>query len=319
MGVRSGAIQIESLTKVYGQGPAAVRAVDGVSLSVPAGQVFGLLGPNGAGKTTTIKLMCGLVTPTGGSVRLNGFDVGRERSRAVLQLGAVLEGGRNVYWPLTAWQNLFYFGRLKGLRGDQIAPRAERLLRDLGLWHVRHLQVGGFSRGMQQKVAVAAALVTDPPIFLLDEPTIGLDVEAARTVKDWVVRLAHEQGKTIVLTTHQLNMAQELCDRVAIMRAGRVVADLPVQELLSRFREDRYQIVLGTRSDVAGVQLPPGTTVDHEDGTTVLTSPALASPDLYALLARFGEARLPLRSVRPVEPDLEDIFLKLVRTGASDG
>ena len=111
--------------------------MDAVSLSVPPGQVFGLLGPNGAGKTTTIKLMCGLVTPTVGSVRLNGYDVRRERSGAVLQLGAVLEGGRNVYWSLSAWQNLFYFGRLKGLRGGEIRPRAERLLRDLGLWGVR--------------------------------------------------------------------------------------------------------------------------------------------------------------------------------------
>src|SRR5919201_44132 len=248
------AIDIDSLTKIFNTGGGrSIKAVDGVSLSVPPAQVFGLLGPNGAGKTTAIKLMCGLVTPTGGSVRLNGFDVSRQRSRAVLQLGAVLEGGRNVYWSLSAWQNLLYFGRLKGLQGSEVEPRAERLLRDLGLWDMRHAAVGGFSRGMQQKVAVAAALITDPPILLLDEPTIGLDVEAARTVKDWVVRFTHEQGKTIVLTTHQLDMAEELCDRVAVMRAGRVVADLPVRELLSRFREDRYQIVLGTRSDVAGV------------------------------------------------------------------
>ena len=99
------AIEIESLTKVYGKGASKVRAVDGISLKVPPGQIIGLLGPNGAGKTTTIKLICGLVSPTGGSVRVNGYDIGRLRSRAVLQLGAVLEGGRNVYWSLSAWQN----------------------------------------------------------------------------------------------------------------------------------------------------------------------------------------------------------------------
>jgi ABC-2 type transport system ATP-binding protein len=304
------------LTKVYGKGGTAIRAVDSVSLSVPRGQVFGLLGPNGAGKTTTIKLMCGLVSPSSGSVRMNGYDVGPQRSRAVLQLGAVLEGGRNVYWSLSALQNLFYFGRLKGLSGSEIRPRAERLLRELGLWHVRDGQVGGFSRGMQQKVAVAAALITDPPILLLDEPTIGLDVEAARTVKDWIVGLAMDQGKTVVLTTHQLDMAQELCDRVAIMREGRIVADLPVLELLTRFRQDRYQVVLGTNSDVAGVQLPEGATIAHEDGTTVLTSPSLQSRDLYSLLARLSDQGLPLRSVSPVEPDLEEIFLELVRDGS---
>jgi ABC-2 type transport system ATP-binding protein len=312
------AIEVESLTKVYGSKRGrSVKAVDGVSLSVPPGQVFGLLGPNGAGKTTTIKLLCGLVTPTAGSVRLNGYDVGRQRSQAVLQLGAVLEGGRNVYWSLSAWQNLLYFGRLKGLSGEEIKPRAERLLRDLGLWDLRHGSVGGFSRGMQQKVAVAAALITDPPILLLDEPTIGLDVEAARTVKDWIVRLAHEEGKTVVLTTHQLDMAQELCDRVAIMRAGRVVADLPVHELLRRFRQDRYQIVLGALTQGAELSLPVGTTVSSSDGTTMLTS-SLDDHDIYGLLAQLSERGLPLRSVSPVEPSLEEVFLELVRHGAPD-
>jgi len=123
------AIATEGLTKIYGR----LKAVDGVTLRVPAGQVFGLLGPNGAGKTITIKLLCGLVSPTAGRAALNGFDVGRQRSRAVMQLGAVLEGGRNVYWSLSAWQNLLYFGRLKGLSAQEIKPRAERLLRDLGL------------------------------------------------------------------------------------------------------------------------------------------------------------------------------------------
>lgn len=314
MGIRPPAIEIESLTKVYGKGSAGTRAVDGVSLSVPAGQVLGLLGPNGAGKTTTIKLICGLVTPTAGSARLNGYDVGRQRSRAVLQLGAVLEGGRNVYWSLSAWQNLFYFGRLKGLAGGEIKPRAERLLGELGLWDMRHGLVGGFSRGMQQKVAVAAALIPDPPILLLDEPTIGLDVEAARTVKDWITKLAQEDGKTIVLTTHQLEMAHQLSDRVAIMRAGRIVADLPVQELLRRFRKDSLQIVVAGGADLAGIQLPEGTTVAQADGATVLSSPALESGDLYALLARLSDRGLPLHSVSPVEPDLEDVFLELLRS-----
>lgn len=308
------AIAIEGLTKVYGSPrKGGVTAVDGVSLTVPPGQIFGLLGPNGAGKTTTIKLLCGLVTPTAGVAKLNGYDVSRQRSRAVMQLGAVLEGGRNIYWSLSAWQNLFYFGRLKGLSGAEIRPRAERLLKELGLWKVRDASVGGFSRGMQQKVAVASALITDPPILLLDEPTIGLDVEAARTVKDWIVALAQEQRKTVVLTTHQLDMAQELCDRVAVMRAGRIVADLPVLELLTRFRQDRYEIVLGTVSDLAGVELPDGSQISHQDGNTVLTSPSLGSERLYALLARLSQVALPLRSVKPVEPDLEDVFLELVR------
>ena len=283
-------IAVQSLSKVYKvAGGRSITAVDEISLSVPAGQVFGLLGPNGAGKTTTIKLLCGLVTPTAGTIRLNGFDVARQRSHAVLELGAVLEGGRNVYWSLSAWQNLLYFGRLKGVSSRDIKPRAERLLRDLGLWDVRRSSVGGFSRGMQQKVAIAAALITDPPILLLDEPTIGLDVEAARTVKHWVVRLAHEEGKTIVLTTHQLDMAQQLCDRVAIMRAGRIVADMPVSDLLGRFRRDRYQIVLDTPADLSGIPLPADVSVSHDDSATILTAPSSEGAHIYQLLAQLGE------------------------------
>src|SRR5712691_9686294 len=232
------AIELSGLTKRYRRGKDWFTAVDDVTLTVPPGQMIGLLGPNGAGKTTTIKMACGLILPTAGTIRINGYDVGSQRANAVRQIGAVLEGSRNVYWPLSAWQNLMYFGRLKGLRAAEIKPRAERLLTGLGLWERRNETVGSYSRGMPQKVAIAAALVTDPPILLLDEPTIGLDVEAARTVKDWIAHLAAGEGKTILLTTHQLAIVQELAGGIAVIREGSVIADLPTGELLSRFAED---------------------------------------------------------------------------------
>lgn len=144
-------VELHSLTKAFpGKKGKQTIAVEDVNLAIPAGEVFGFLGRNGAGKTTTIKMMAGLVAPTSGTVRLNGHHIGRDRSSAVLQIGAVLEGGRNVYWTLSAWQNLLYFGRLKGLRRRDIAPRAETLLRELDLWERRNDPVGGFSRGMQQ-------------------------------------------------------------------------------------------------------------------------------------------------------------------------
>ena len=190
------AIEIRGLTKTYGCGKDAFTAVRPVTLSVPRGQVIGLLGPNGAGKTTTIKMIAGLITPSSGTVTISGYDVGRQRPAAVRQIGAVLEGSRNVYWPLSAQENLLYFGRLKGLHAAQVKPRARELLTELGLWERRHQSVGSFSRGMQQKVAIAASLITDPPVILLDEPTLGLDVEAARTVRDWIRKLAAELGRT---------------------------------------------------------------------------------------------------------------------------
>ncbi|MGH3950005.1 MAG: ATP-binding cassette domain-containing protein [Pseudonocardiaceae bacterium] len=305
------AIELQGLTKTYGRGSSPLTAVDDVSLAVRPGQVFGFLGPNGAGKTTTIKMMCGLVTPTAGRVRINGFDVARQRGQAVRQIGAVLEGSRNVYWSLSAWQNLLYFGRLKGLRGAEIRPRAEGLLGELGLWDRRDQLVGGYSRGMQQKVAIAAALITDPPILLLDEPTIGLDVEAARTVKQWITRLAGE-GKTIVLTTHQLAVAQELCDRVAVIRDGRIATDLPTAELLDRYAEDRYRITVGGHLAASNGALPDGARVEASDGTTRITLPNGNTDDLYQVLAHVQWHELPLLSVDQVRPDLEEVFVRLV-------
>ncbi|MPZ25937.1 MAG: ATP-binding cassette domain-containing protein [Micromonosporaceae bacterium] len=307
------ALEVRGLTKRYGRGPNAVTAVDNVSFTVSYGQVFGLLGPNGAGKTTTIKMLTGLVTPTEGAALVGGYDVGRQRGDAVRQIGAVLEGSRNVYWSLTAWQNLHYFGRLKGLRAAQIRPRAEQLLRELGLWERRHQQVGVFSRGMQQKVAVAAALVTDPPIVLLDEPTIGLDVDAARTVRRWIVRLARDEGKTVVLTTHQLAMAEELSDRVVVIRDGRVVADLPTRELLDRYVEDRYEVRAASPVGELADVLPAGATLARADGQARIELPSADQRPLHALLATLREREVPVLSVNRVQPGLEEIFVKLVR------
>ena len=312
------AIELSGLTKQYRRGKGWFTAVSDVTLSVPAGQVLGLLGPNGAGKTTTIKMTCGLVLPTAGTVRLNGYDVGRQRSDAVRQLGAVLEGSRNVYWPLSAWQNLMYFGRLKGLRGREIRPRAERLLTDLGLWERRDETVGSFSRGMQQKVAIAAALITDPPVILLDEPTLGLDVEAARTVRDWITDLARVEGKTIVLTTHQLAIAQELADRIAVIRDGNIIADLPTAELLARFAEDRFEVrAAGLLHGFAGA-LPAGAQVAADGECTRVTLRDASQDSLRGFLEELWARDVRVLSVTRAQPDLEEVFLRLIHSGGTE-
>ena len=310
------AFELTELSKIYGRSKGTpVHAVENLSLAVPAGQVVGLLGPNGAGKTTTIKMMCGLVTPTSGRVRLYGYDVARERPMAVRQVGAVLEGARNVYWSLSAWQNLLYFGRLKGLSSRLIVPRAESLLRSLDLWERRYQAVGGFSRGMQQKVAIAAALIADPPILLLDEPTIGLDVQTARMVKDWIAQLAHEQGKTIVLTTHQLALAEALCDRVVIIHQGHLLTDLPVHKLLARFRKDLYEVRLGGSLDSSASSWLDGFSVTSEDGESSIRGPIPDQVRLYDLLTQIRTQHLPLIAVEPVEPNLEDVFVQILGEG----
>ncbi|MEV6425170.1 ABC transporter ATP-binding protein [Streptomyces sp. NPDC051662] len=309
------AIEISGLTKTYGSSD--TPSVDNISLSVPAGTVFGFLGPNGAGKTTTIKILSGLLAPTSGKTLLNGFDVTRRRSAAMQQFGAVLEGSRNVYWTLSAWQNLLYFGRLKGMRGADARVRAEELLTGLDLWERRDEKVGGYSRGMQQKVAVAAALIADPPIVLLDEPTIGLDVEATRTVMEWIRTMSRERGKTVLLTTHQMNVVEELCDRVAVIRKGQVVADLPTEQLLSQFRErDKYEVRV--EGELPELSLPSGFTARSVEGTTIISGRVSDPQQVYTLVDRLRDQQAVVQSLSQVQPDLEDVFMGLIKAPAHD-
>jgi ABC-2 type transport system ATP-binding protein len=313
------AIQLDGLSKTYYQrNGTAIEAVKRLDLTVPPGQVFGFLGPNGAGKTTTIKMVCSLVQPTSGTAYVNGHDVFRRRSAAMRQIGAVLEGTRNVHWPLSAWDNLIYFGHLKGARGRGLRARAEQLLRELELWERRKDLVRTFSRGMQQKVAVACALIADPAIVLLDEPTLGLDVQAARAVKELVGRLARDLGKTVVLTTHQLDMAEELCDRVAIISKGRIIADHSVEELLDIFSEEYYRIrVEGHLSTETAARFDTFT-VELEDEDTTLTGPIADQDALHAILGQLRELGLSLISVNRAEPDLEEVFVRMIDSAAED-
>jgi ABC-2 type transport system ATP-binding protein len=307
------AIQTIGLTKIYQRKRASpVGAVRDLNLLVPSGQVYGFLGPNGAGKTTTIKMLCGLVRPTRGKVLVNGYDVWRQRRAAIQQLGAVLEGTRNVHWSLSAWNNLLYFGHLKGLHGRALADRARALLDELGLWSHRSDLVGTFSRGMQQKVAIACALIADPPILLLDEPTLGLDVQAARVVQEMVQRLAAEHKKTVLLTTHQLRMAQELCDRVAIISAGRIIADRPVEELLRVSSGPYYRIAVGGQLSSEDVEQLASMSVEPGDGKTFLSGPVADQDSLFRLLDQLRDRGASLLSVSQEEPNLEEVFLRLV-------
>ncbi|HEY1180162.1 MAG TPA: ABC transporter ATP-binding protein [Phytomonospora sp.] len=303
------AIEITGLTKTYR--PGGDPAVDDLSLTVEPGAVIGFLGPNGAGKTTTIKIAAGLLSATAGTVRLNGHDVAARRSAAMAQFGAVLEGSRNVYWTLTAWQNLIYFGRLKGMTRAAARSRATELLTELDLWERRDDTVGGFSRGMQQKVAIAAALIADPSIVLLDEPTLGLDVAATRTVKNWIAELSRDRGKTVLLTTHQLDVVEELCDRVAVIRAGRIVTDLPTGELLAGFRlRDTYDVHVEGHPDLPA--LPAGFTATAEAETTAITGRVADPREVYDLIDLLRARGVVLRSLTQSQPGIEDVFLTLV-------
>jgi ABC-2 type transport system ATP-binding protein len=231
------AVQVENLVKTYDA--RRPKAVDGISFQISPGTVFGLLGPNGAGKTTTIKMILGLVLPTSGAIHLAGYDIARRRNQALRHAGAILEGSRNVYWRLSARANLEYFGALRGLHGKALARRIGEVLALVELSDRADEEVRYLSRGMQQKVALATAILHDPQVLLLDEPTLGLDVQAARTIEQAIGQFAHQQGKTVILTTHQMSLAERLSDRLYVIHRGRRVAEGSPKEVIAGFGGQR--------------------------------------------------------------------------------
>jgi len=299
----------EGLEKTFRSRGKTTRAVAGVHLRVERGEVLAFLGPNGAGKTTTIKMIAGLIRPDAGSVRVAGRDPHRD-PWALRQLGAVLEGNRNVYWRLTPLENLEYFGVLKGLTAASARRRGKALLDRFELTHKQNALTQQLSRGMQQKLAIAVSLIHEPALLLLDEPTLGLDVEAAETVKQLIRELAGE-GQAIVLTTHQLDVAQQLSHRVAIIREGRIVAEDRTATLLARFSGDQYEIeVEGELGEARRARLA-------ELGAQPLNGRIVyvGSPEgLWAVLEALRP--LPILRVEKDRADLTEVFLKLVREEA---
>jgi ABC-2 type transport system ATP-binding protein len=225
----SGVVAIEGLTKDYGD----VRAVDDLSLTISEAEVFGLLGPNGSGKTTTINCLTGILKPTSGTIRVGGVDVQKDGRRAREIMGFSPQETA-VYSYLTGRENVELFGALGSVRKASLKARTDYVLEKVGLTEDADRRVGKYSGGMKRRVSIAMALVTDPRVILLDEPTVGMDPQARRAVWDFVLEL-RDRGKTIVLTTHYMEEAEELCDRVGIVDHGKLIALGPPSELLAKY------------------------------------------------------------------------------------
>ncbi|HEY9635668.1 MAG TPA: ABC transporter ATP-binding protein [Coleofasciculaceae cyanobacterium] len=301
-------LEVDNLRKSYRYGGKVLEAVRCVSLTLTAGEVLAFLGPNGAGKTTTIKMIAGLIRPDAGRVQIAGVDPHRN-PQALRLVGAVLEGNRNLYWRLTPEENLDYFGVLKGLSHREARRRGRELLERFDLLSKRRTTVQTLSRGMQQKLAIAVALVHQPKLLLLDEPTLGLDVEATQNVKALVKAIASE-GCAILLTTHQLNIAEELSDRVAIIQNGEIIASSATGELIRQFSGAGYTVELEAELDLARVKALQQVGAEVQAGRIVYMS----SPErLYQVFNILKP--LPLVQVKKDSPDLTEIFLKLVQEG----
>ncbi|KKF39182.1 ABC transporter ATP-binding protein [Halorubrum saccharovorum] len=340
------ALAIEGVSKRFGDGDDAVLAVDDVSLTVERGSIVGLLGPNGAGKTTLIKCALGIVLPDAGSVRVFGTDVGDGRRAAYANVDAMLEGARNDYWRLTVRENLRYFATIAGVDPDSVRARHDRLLDRLDLTEKADTPVRELSRGMKQKVSLASVLAGGAELVFLDEPTLGLDIESSRTLRRELRRLAREEGLTIVLSSHDMGVVEDVCDRVVMMADGRIVADDTVSALRSGTDRDVVRVVsadiddalvasLRERFDVRAVETEiggierGGDEVERgegemderdegdRDGTgSTAVEVAAAGDALYDLMDALREAGVTVEDIETVRPELEDVFVDLTGTEA---
>jgi ABC-2 type transport system ATP-binding protein len=298
-----------------------IVAVEEISFAVPAGTIFGLLGPNGAGKTTTIKMLSTLLIPTSGSARVGGFDVIREERQVRRQLGVVLGGDRGLYGKLSAWDNLVYFGTLYAMAPDSVRRRAGEVLDLVGLRDRADERVEGYSRGMKQRLHLAKALIHDPPILILDEPTIGLDPAAAVDLRQAIADLVPRH--TVLLTTHDMHEADQLCREIAIVDHGRIVAQGSPADLKARVAAVR-RVVVATSRPLDGRTADVDRQLSHlpgvrdvrflatEAGGTQLTIRcADTAKTIDQALAVLRSCDTAVSAVQVVEPTLEDAFLAI--------
>jgi ABC-2 type transport system ATP-binding protein len=306
-------------------------ALDRVNIRIRSGELFGLLGPNGSGKTTMIKCLSTILIPDQGTALVNGFDVHKETSLVRASLGMVVGGERTLYWKLTSRDNLMYFASLYKMPKTKAKRRVEELLESFELSDRADERLEDYSTGMRQKVAIARALLHDPPILLLDEPTLGLDPGFSRQLRRQVRELSEKQGKTVLLTTHYMDEADQLCDRVAFINKGNVVAvDTPnrlkamvkdtelVEVFVYRPPADVEKQLSSVLPEAEIVKLIAG---DEDKGvpSKIKVIGGTAEDNVGPVVDLLREKKARICGLNVGVPTLEDVFIKLTGAKLSEG
>jgi ABC-2 type transport system ATP-binding protein len=306
------AVDVRNLTKRYGE----IVALDSVSFRVNQGEVFGFLGPNGAGKTTTIRLLTGQIKPTSGVAMVAGYSVIHESTKAKAHIGVVPEVS-NLYDEMDAWDNLIFAAELYRVPKNERDKRTKDLLELFGLYERRMSRVGTFSRGMKRRLTIAAALIHEPDILFLDEPTTGLDVQSSRTIRNLIKEL-NKNGTTVFLTTHYIEEADQLCQRVAMINQGRI-ATVGAPERLKASVE-QHQII--------EISFSPAENLEHKLADINHVNKVLQVGDKFRLhvertsqviplLVSFAkENDLEIISINTLRPSLEDVFVEITGIAA---
>lgn len=303
-------IETENLTRKFGD----LVAVDNLTLKVDEGEVFGFLGPNAAGKTTTVRMLCCLISKTSGKARIGSFEVDSEKDcLEIRKMVGLLPENVGLYDNLSAYKNLDFYGKLYEVPANKRQTNIERLLRLLGIWERRDDAVGTFSKGTKQKIAIARALIHEPQVLFLDEPTANLDPEASKTVRDFILELKKEK-RTIFMNTHNLDEAGRICDRIAILKTKLIAVGSP--EELERGTSARKTVIhLESINDVilaAVDRLKVVKNVRASDNKLIidLDNPEKDNPQLVRAVVNAGGN---IRYVTELRSSLEDVYLKLIR------
>ena len=324
------AIDVREVRRVYRAKPKDIVALDGIDLEVAPGEFFGLLGPNGAGKTTLIKILTTLLLPSSGTARVFGFDVVNDTKRIRRIMNMVAGGEQSGYGILTVRESLWMFGQFYGLGTRDAWRRVDQLIEAVGLDEQREQRVATLSTGQRQKMNFARGLLNDPWIFFLDEPTLGLDVAAARSVRELVVQWkAAVPGRTVLLTTHYMAEADELCERIAIVDHGRILAiGTPAElkhrvqsESIFRLELDRLDAGAGALARLPGVVSAAVAADDsgsRERQTVVVNIVLRDDAALGGVVTALAGLGAQIRALRKSEPTLEDVFVELVGRGFDD-
>jgi ABC-2 type transport system ATP-binding protein len=295
-------IDAENLTRKFGN----LTAVENLTLHVDKGEVFGFLGPNGAGKTTTVRMLCCLISKTSGKAKIGDYEVGNSAdAQKIRRIIGLLPENVGLYDDLSAYKNLDFYGRLYKCSKEQRSERIEHFLKMLGLGDRRNLSAGTFSKGMKQKLAIARALIHDPQVLFLDEPTAGLDPEASKTVRDFILELKKEK-RTIFLNTHLLDEAEKICDKVGILKTKLLAVDTP-EKLRQSLWGMKTVVQLEHVDDaiVAAVKKVRSWNIEVVDNKLVIdvSNPEKENPDIVEAISAVGDR---VQFVTEVSPTLED-------------
>ncbi len=302
-------ITVENLTKKFGE----VTAVEELTFQVAEGEIFGFLGPNGAGKTTTIRMLGCLISKTSGEATIDNYDISKaDDSLQIRKMIGLIPDNVGLYEDLTAFENLDFYGKLYECPERRRKENIERYLKMLGLWERKDARAGSFSKGMKQKLALARALIHEPKILFMDEPTANLDPESAKTVRDFILEVK-KQGRTIFLNTHNLDEAQKVCDRIGIIKTRLLRVGTP-EQLRESLTKPKTEIRLAqiTENIVTTLRKIVPNKIEILDNKLIVdvTDPDKENPIIITAIASAGGQ---VREVTQLMPTLEDVYLQIVK------